>query len=398
MIGKVRVFFQGGPQEFQLPLVSNSIFTIGRGRAAQLRFDNSPQYSYISNAHCYIMMRDGQYYLADGTPDGAPSRHGTLINGQRMGSAPYALRPNDEINLGPANVPVRIQFLLAPANELRIPEPGHPDERPTQPRMASPFAGAGRPNSVPPVSYGTPTPYGNINNTDQYGMPITRYEDMPAGGRGQLPGANLAVELRRHIGGILTTVLLGAILYGVGRLANIEFLLANENKSLDDIRPALAFLNALIMSVTWYGISCGISANFPRLSARTFMPIVLGVGVIVFSTYFIETNADNEDTILWTLRLVYAGVITFSLSVLSKGFAPKDSPKLPLEFAAILLIALVAADYVITEPLAEEFINKVNISSMSEFRVRVFIIGVIYGGVMGVLPLAVLKNTQTAQK
>ena len=417
--GKLRIFFPTGAREYTLPITPNIPFVIGRGRDVQLQLPNAPEFSYISNRHCHVIMSNGVYYIADGLPGGKPSAHGTFVNGQRIDQNYRFLQVNDEIMLGYGPNSVRLQFFVTPVSTgSRVPEYGVVDDRPTHPQIAPSFPGSFQPAPMPspmPMPGGwdsagprTPTPAPEV---DSYGMPISRSYSSGSGATGQLPGTAIARAIKRGIGGFLTTALLGTIFYAAGMVLIFEYLFSSSHEYFEDDRFVMAALSAGTTLIAWYAICCGLSACFPQLSFKVFsglitsMATVAALGLIIipieeylrlglsFGNFFTEIK---EELFAWGVRAVYAAVIVSSLSPLNRGIAPNDKPKLRWEFVLLLFAALIAADYLIGQELYNEYIwEPVDISD-SDMRIRFGLVGALYGVVLSGLIWGALKASEVS--
>ncbi|HRF98823.1 MAG TPA: FHA domain-containing protein, partial [Aggregatilineales bacterium] len=81
---KIRVQLAGMPREYTLPRDPGAVFIIGRGKDANLQFESTPEFSYVSNRHCHIRFVGDGYVIIDGSVDGKPSSAGTYVNNQQV--------------------------------------------------------------------------------------------------------------------------------------------------------------------------------------------------------------------------------------------------------------------------------------------------------------------------
>ena len=88
---EARLYFVDASGKEQYAVVSSPLFTIGRGSVNDLP-SAAPN---VSRQHALIQIRNGRYILKD-----RESKHGTYVNGVRIGEA--ELRHGDEIRLGGA--------------------------------------------------------------------------------------------------------------------------------------------------------------------------------------------------------------------------------------------------------------------------------------------------------
>ena len=108
---KLRVNFPTGPVEYALPVTPRDPFIIGRGNDARLKFDNTPDFSYISNRHFHLIYEDGDYYAIDGAVSGKPSTAGTFVNDVQIHSDRVKLNDGDVIRLGTLDRSITIVFV-----------------------------------------------------------------------------------------------------------------------------------------------------------------------------------------------------------------------------------------------------------------------------------------------
>ena len=165
---KIRVQLAGMPREYTLPRDPGAVFIIGRGKDANLQFESTPEFSYVSNRHCHIRYVGDGYVVIDGSVDGKPSSAGTFVNGMQVYSDGKALAMNDEIRLGNLPQSVKIQFVMDEAvsssegdymaTNIYMSKPPTPVT--SQPPVVSP------PPQQPPQN-----PFGSTPVTNPYGMP-----------------------------------------------------------------------------------------------------------------------------------------------------------------------------------------------------------------------------------
>lgn len=114
---RLRVHFPTGPREYVLPKTPGAQFIVGRGNNATLRFENTPDFAYISNRHCHIIFENDKYYVADGLPGSKPSTAGTYINGKRNTGSYVQLHNGDRISLGNYDRSLMLDF-VAPQSQI----------------------------------------------------------------------------------------------------------------------------------------------------------------------------------------------------------------------------------------------------------------------------------------
>lgn len=171
---KIRVQLAGMPREYTLPRDPGAVFIIGRGKDANLQFESTPEFSYVSNRHCHIRYVGDGYVVIDGSVDGKPSSAGTFVNGMQVYSDGKALAMNDEIRLGNLPQSVKIQFFMDEtassegdymATNIYMSKPPTPVT--TQPPVVAP-----PPVAPPPPQQQPPqNPFGSTPVTNPYGMP-----------------------------------------------------------------------------------------------------------------------------------------------------------------------------------------------------------------------------------
>lgn len=163
---KVRVQMGGMPREFPLPRDPGAVFIIGRGKDANLQFESTPEYSYISNRHCHIRYVGDGYVVIDGSVDGKPSSAGTYVNGQQVFADGRPLVMNDEIRLGNLPQSIKIQFIIEEgfaqaddymATNIAITKPPTSQQSVVSPPPQNPFGSTPVTN---PYGTTTPNPYG----------------------------------------------------------------------------------------------------------------------------------------------------------------------------------------------------------------------------------------------
>ncbi|MCL4254646.1 MAG: FHA domain-containing protein [Anaerolineae bacterium] len=178
---KIRVQMGGMPREFPLPRDPGAVFIIGRGKDANLQFESTPEYSYISNRHCHIRYVGDGYVVIDGSVDGKPSSAGTYVNGGQVFADGKPLAVNDEIKLGNLPQSVKMQFVMedAPAQGDDYMATNIYMEKPStaqQPIVSPPPISVPPPVAPPPMASPPPqqtpqNPFGSTPVTNPYGMP-----------------------------------------------------------------------------------------------------------------------------------------------------------------------------------------------------------------------------------
>ena len=406
VIGKVRVYLREGVEEVAMPTAPEVPFIIGRGRAAHLRVQNLPHYGYISNQHCHIIIRNGYYQIADGAPGGKPSSLGTFVNGQRIDTRYHPLRPNDEIVIGGQGNILRIQFLLVPVQPSpSAPQFGAVDERPTrQKNVPARPQSPNNPPAQPPAQ----------TEVDRYGMPIMHSY---ASGKmpGMLPGVSIVAKMRlilhqstdRALADWLLVAAMGAAFSALTLLIPREYIRSATMDTFTEVQFTFGVFNALLLTVAWYGISCGLSAIFPDLSPKTFLPLIGAVAAIGFGSLFLVTQGSAGDLkvvfggfafdtdsswVIWLIRAIYAGAITFFLSSFNRLTAPQDAPRLKPEFAAATFAGLYIMDFVLSQIILDEIIYHGG-RSYGEMTNRLIAVGIAaaYGAGISVFLLAMLR-------
>lgn len=178
---KIRVQMGGMPREFPLPRDPGAVFIIGRGKDANLQFESTPEYSYISNRHCHIRYVGDGYVVIDGSVDGKPSSAGTYVNGGQVFADGKPLAVNDEIKLGNLPQSVKMQFVIedAPtqgddymATNIYMEKPST-SQQPivSPPPISVPPPVAPPPMASPPPQQTPQNPFGSTPVTNPYGMP-----------------------------------------------------------------------------------------------------------------------------------------------------------------------------------------------------------------------------------
>ncbi|GAB4307356.1 MAG: hypothetical protein Kow00117_00540 [Phototrophicales bacterium] len=191
---KLRVFFPDGARDFTLPSTSGTMYIIGRGHNANLKFENKPEFSYISNRHCNIKFEDGSFMIADGVP-GKRSSAGTFVNGQEVTETYQPLRPGDKIRLGNLPQSLTVEFVAAADANVSVPTGLYapPTTDPVSPPASraadyippdDPFAS--QPHEPSPNVSWKETGFGDFVKPD-YNQQDDYYEQQQ-GGYGQQPG------------------------------------------------------------------------------------------------------------------------------------------------------------------------------------------------------------------
>ncbi len=170
---KIRVQMGGMPREFLLPRDPGAVFIIGRGKDANLQFESTPEYSYISNRHCHIRYVGDGYVVIDGSVDGKPSSAGTYVNGQQIFADGKPLSANDEIRLGNLPQSIKLQFVIEDADEhvatnIYMQKPPT-SQQPIASPPPNPFGST--PVTSPPPQQPPQNPFGSTPVTNPYGMP-----------------------------------------------------------------------------------------------------------------------------------------------------------------------------------------------------------------------------------
>ena len=82
-------------------LIRSEIVTIGRDERCNIHLDlpHVQDKRLISGEHAYLHLKQGRYFIYDGSPDGKPSVNGTFVNGQSVLSGGYPLEDGDVIIL-----------------------------------------------------------------------------------------------------------------------------------------------------------------------------------------------------------------------------------------------------------------------------------------------------------
>ncbi len=187
---KIRVQLGGMPHEYNLPRDPGAVFIIGRGKDANLQFESTPEFSYVSNRHCHIRFVGDGYVIIDGSVDSKPSSAGTFVNGQQVFTDGKPLSPNDEIRLGNLPQSIKIQFTIEemsadgdymatniymqpPASKPPTPITSQPPVTSPPPQM-NPFGSPPAPTPSPISSPPSDTnPFGSTPVTNPYGLPNT---------------------------------------------------------------------------------------------------------------------------------------------------------------------------------------------------------------------------------
>ncbi|MDX2075750.1 MAG: FHA domain-containing protein [bacterium] len=202
---KIRVQLAGMPREYTLPRDPGAVFIIGRGKDANLQFESTPEFSYVSNRHCHIRFVGDGYVIIDGSVDGKPSSAGTYVNNQQVFNDGKSLTVNDEIRLGNLPQSVKIQFVIEEsaistgdymATNIQMQKPPTPVT--SQPPVVTPPPYSPPPPYTPPVTTPPPVaspppqqnPFGSTPVTNPYGMPNPNQPPQNPYGQPQQPPQN----------------------------------------------------------------------------------------------------------------------------------------------------------------------------------------------------------------
>jgi FHA domain len=151
----------GGPVSFQL----SGKCSVDIGRGAHLDWTLPDPTRFISNKHCEIRYKDGDYWLSD------VSTNGTFLNGaDRRMQAPHRLRNGDRFTIGHYLVAVTLEGAQEADDETRgaaVPPPTHvpddqdlwADERDVQSAIDTKQLRATRPNAPFDWSADIPDPF-----------------------------------------------------------------------------------------------------------------------------------------------------------------------------------------------------------------------------------------------